>query len=81
MLLEAPEGFTSVIHVHWHMKGLKIAEGVMAATGIPIKDQLLYCHDKRLTMHKSLIQQHIQAGDKITVCVKLSGGSGEHDSR
>ncbi len=77
--MEGSEGSMSVFYVHHDANGIKIAEKVMAVTGIPVEKQLLYCHDKPIHLHETIEEQKIGDGDRINVCLKICGGSGEKD--
>lgn len=77
--MEGPEGSKSILYVHRDARGVKIAESVTAATGIPINQHLLYCHDKLVHLNEAIEKQNIGDGDRIKVCLRLCGGSGEND--
>ena len=57
LILDGPDGLLGVINVRHAATGLEVAAQVTAAFGIPVKDQLLYCHDRRIDLYKTLIQQ------------------------
>lgn len=81
VIMEGPQGSSSVFNVGHGAKGMDIAE-VTAVTGILVNQHLFYCHNKPVHLQAETIEkQNISAGDRINVSLKVCEGSGKENKQ